>query len=51
MRIVETRITHSWGIDQGGDFSEVLGAEFVKSVDVRILKLGQVLGKRTRELA
>jgi len=51
MRVVEARITHGRGINQGGDFSEVFGAEFVKNVDVRILKLGQVLGKRIRESA
>jgi len=49
VRVVEACITHSWGIDQGGDFSEVLGTEFVKGVDVRILKLGQVLDKIARE--
>jgi len=49
VRVVEARITHSWGIDQGGDFREVLGAEFVKGVDVRIPKLGQVLGRIVRE--
>ena len=45
VRVVEARITHSWGIDQGGDFGEVLGAKFVESVNVRIFELGQVLGK------
>ena len=49
VRVVEARITHSWGIDQGGDFSEVLGTEFIEGVDVRILELGQVLGKIIRE--
>ena len=45
--ITETRITHSWGIDQGRNLCEMLSAEFVENADVRILELRQVLDRAT----
>jgi len=47
VRVVETCVAHSWGIDQGGDFSQVFGTELVKSVDIRILELRQELDRIT----
>ena len=43
MRVVKTRIAHGWCIDQGCDFREVLSTEPVKSVEVCIPELREVL--------
>lgn len=48
MRVIETRIAHGRGIDQGRDLSKVFGAEPVKGADVRILELSEELDNITR---
>jgi len=48
VRVVETRVAHSWSIDQGGNFGQVFGTELVKSVDIRILELREELDRVTR---
>lgn len=48
VRIVETRIAHGWGVDQGGDFSEMLSAEPVEHADVRIFELREELDDTTQ---
>ena len=45
--VAKTRITHSWGIDYWCNLGEVLSAELVENVDVRILELRQVLDRAT----
>lgn len=48
MRVAKARIAHSRGIDQRCNFGEVLGAELVENVGVRILELRQELDSITR---
>jgi hypothetical protein len=51
VRVVQTRIAHGRGIDQGRDFSEVVGTELVKCAGIRILELSQVLDGIVRSVS
>ena len=51
VRVVQTRIAHGRGIDQGCNFSEVFGTELVKCAGVRILELSQVLDRIVRSVS
>lgn len=48
MRVAETRVAHSRGIYQGGNFGKVLSTELVEHVDVCIFELGEELERFTR---
>ena len=51
MRVIETRIAHGRGIDQGCNLSKVFSAEPVKDVDVRILELSEELDDIIRSVS